>query len=483
APSSFGQIDALKHELEELEKDPEPIRQRFKLLKRELIRSGAEFLPIKAKILEKQKLVEQRRDRIRQQIEQHRKAINDTVKAGLSMPGQAFWTQSDPLLQIASPWSCPGFDKARDELFASSFRLHRAFIDAAAKPLRHNLATLFKGLSSGFTGAGEDMRQSIWASLFLVVPVLSTTFASFGRQFSSLGREQLGWLMIDEAGQATPQAALGAIWRSKRAVIIGDPLQIEPVTSLPDRLTAAIFKHFDVSHEAWAAPWASAQVLADRASWLGTNFEQNNQSIWVGCPLRVHRRCDEPMFSISNDIAYSGLMVHATPVTPSPIGGVCGESSWIDIAETSAGKWNRTEGEVAIHMLQRALASGVSPDVFIISPFRQVAINMWRLAGERFAPEASSWFRDRMGTVHTFQGKEAEAVIFILGAGGSDSVGARRWAGSKVNLLNVAVTRAKRRLYVIGNRNAWAKVPFFSDLADTLRVQEYGTSSRKPREI
>lgn len=38
--------------------------------------------------------------------------------------------------------------------------------------------------------------------------------------------------------------------------------------------------------------------------------DPESEQIWVGCPLRVHRRCDEPMFSISNHIAYDGLMVH-----------------------------------------------------------------------------------------------------------------------------------------------------------------------------
>nr|WP_162943828.1 MULTISPECIES: ATP-binding domain-containing protein [unclassified Rhizobium] len=60
------------------------------------------------------------------------------------------------------------------------------------------------------------------------------------------------------------------------------------------------------------------------------------------------------------------------------------------------------------------------------------------------------WGRDRIATVHTVQGREAEAVFFILGAPDAQQRGARGWAGGRLNLLNVTATRAKEALYVVG---------------------------------
>ena len=74
------------------------------------------------------------------------------------------------------------------------------------------------------------------------------------------------------------------------------------------------------------------------------------------------------------------------------------------------------------------------------------------------------WANERIGTVHTAQGREAEAVILALGAPYPAQVGARTRAGRRPNLLNVAVTRAKEAIYVVGNRQLWREAGSFREL-------------------
>jgi superfamily I DNA and/or RNA helicase len=80
--------------------------------------------------------------------------------------------------------------------------------------------------------------------------------------------------------------------------------------------------------------------------------------------------------------------------------------------------------------------------------------------------------------VHRVQGREADVVILVLGSA-ANAARARRWAAEKPNLLNVAVSRARRRFYVIGDRSHWEDLHYFDVLAGALRP-DVGTPQPQP---
>ena len=372
----------------------------------------------------------------------------------------------------ATLWFPPAAQHLRDEVFISAMALHRAFIDAAAKPLRHNLGALMNAFTTQTLPSNKKqaLLPDLWASLFLVVPLVSTTFASVNRMLGKLPPENLGWLLVDEAGQALPQAAVGALLRTRRAIIVGDPVQIEPVVILPDTLTHAICRRFGVDPDYYAAPLASVQTLADAASAYTSEFQTKVGSRSVGVPLLVHRRCSVPMFSISNAIAYSGMMVSAKSPELSAIRDVLGPSKWIHVEGSGEDKWCREEGDEVLRLLRQMAQARVKPDLYIITPFVIVADRLRQTMPESgvlkgWADEDDwQWTNERIGTVHTVQGREAEAVILVLGAPYPAQTGARGWAGGRPNLLNVAVTRAKEVIYVVGNRQLWREAGLFREL-------------------
>jgi superfamily I DNA and/or RNA helicase len=139
----------------------------------------------------------------------------------------------------------------------------------------------------------------------------------------------------------------------------------------------------------------------------------------------------------------------------------------------SEDKWSEQEGFKVIELLKQLKNSGVTPDIYIVTPFLIVAQNLRKLIGasgvlDSWTNNAKAWTEERIGTVHTVQGREAEAVIFVLGAPTMNQKGARNWAGSRPNLLNVAITRAKEALYVVGNQDLWRSAGVFQKLAEGL---------------
>jgi hypothetical protein len=395
----------------------------------------------------------------------------DEQRFGAAYPGDK-WVGDARELQ--APWLDAQLDTARSELFLAALELHQDFLAATAKTMLDGLRAAGEVVAGKYPHGLEATKlRAAWQLFFLTVPMVSTTFASASPMFGDIGREAIGWLLVDEAGQASPQYAAGTIWRARRVVVVGDPLQLQPVVTIPQKAQRDIAHTYGIS-PTWIPPKASVQTLADRVAAFGTMLCQGEEDVWVSAPLRVHRRCDEPMFTLCNQIAYNGIMVNGVqrntddPNSPDPFGKdnlpglLIATSHWVDEPADTPGTHLQPN---QIKRLKKALdylrARGVEESSIIaISPFRAVA--------DQLSSLAAGYPGLRAGTIHTAQGREAPVVILVLG-GDPDSSGAKAWAASTPNLVNVAASRAQRRLYVIGDRTEWAKFNHFRQLAAALR--------------
>lgn len=418
---------------------------------------------------------------------QHFAAVDMKCAEGRKYLGEAFadegwWNRSEATVQMSVPWIDRELDDARSQLFLAALRVHQSFIEQSAGKIRKNLRLWVEMLKAGWPSSQNRKHAlALWQSIFLVIPVVSTTFASIGSLFKCLDKEMLGWLLIDEAGQAVPQAAIGAMWRAKRVVAVGDPLQLEPVFTFQAAVVEGLRQYFQLT-DCWNPHSYSVQGLADRVNPFGTELKQLGEPLWVGCPLRVHRRCIEPMFSIANAIAYDSKMVLAT------LGSrddrfPAGPSQWVHVDGRCKGKhWVAEQGEEVLYLLAQMVAhSPEMPEVFVITPFKEISAELKKFlkkeyrqwASEQLSPsDINKWLRDSVGTVHTFQGKEADVVIFVLGLD-REKMGAAQWASQKANLLNVAVTRARYRLYVIGDKVLWGDLQYFKTALLSLSDRSY----------
>lgn len=370
---------------------------------------------------------------------------------------------------------CNYLNECRERLLYDALQLQKAVVMSDA--FRKNMQLL-----SQYWGSLSDRKKlqknfdldmifpALLNSLMIAVPVISSTFAAVERFLINCKSESsLGTIIIDEAGQASPHMLVGALFRAQKAIVVGDPKQIEPVQTVQDLFVERIGGE---GIGKYRSKELSVQSLADAQNpFAGIIKNLDGSESWVGCPLVIHRRCKDPMFSVANELSYGGFMINKTIDSDDPI-DPCKESCWITYdasnIEYSTGKdrYIQVQGQIAFELIQKLRARNAEfKDIFIITPFTSVAHGfktyMQSISDDIVnwtdKDNKSGWLKDNIGTVHTFQGKEAKVVIYMLGCQSDGTAnGAIKWVNA--NNVNVAFTRAKEYIYVIGDATKWAEL-------------------------
>lgn len=370
---------------------------------------------------------------------------------------------------------CNYLNECRERLLYDALQLQKAVVMSDA--FRNNMQLL-----SQYWGSLSDRKKlqknfdldtifpALLNSLMIAVPVISSTFAAVERFLINCKSESsLGTIIIDEAGQASPHMLVGALFRAQKAIVVGDPKQIEPVQTVQDLFVERIGGE---GIGKYRNKELSVQSLADAQNpFAGIIKNLDGSESWVGCPLVIHRRCKDPMFTVSNELSYGGFMINKTMNPKEPI-DPCKESCWITYdasnIESSTGKdrYIQIQGQIAFELIQKLRARNTRfKDIFIITPFTTVAYGFKKymesisddIVNWTDKDNKSGWLKDNIGTVHTFQGKETKVVIYMLGCQSDGSAnGAIKWVNA--NNVNVAFTRAKEYVYVIGDATKWAEL-------------------------
>lgn len=291
----------------------------------------------------------------------------------------------------------------------------------------------------------RDARRLLTAAqagLLRRAPVLCATAA--GADAAVLGALRFDWVVLDEATQAPDPMALVALARAPRAVLAGDQHQLPP-TVIDDQ--------------------------AARAG-LGTTFFER---IIAGAPeaarmLRVQHRMHAAIMAYPSRSKYGGLLEAAAAVAAHALAdlGVAEDATrpGAFVFLDSAGKgWQEARGEdggsvrnpgqaarVAAEV-RRLLGRGLAPaDIAVIAPYRAQVHLLRALLGDVVGLEVA--------TVDGFQGREREAVIVDLVRGNErGDIGFL----ADTRRMNVALTRARRFLLVVGDSATIGGHAYYAD--------------------
>lgn len=310
--------------------------------------------------------------------------------------------------------------------------------------------------------------------LACIMPVFISTFHSLPRYLNCAEKgdntsplfQVIDLLIVDEAGQVTPELAAPAFALAKKAVLVGDVFQIEPVWSVSDVYSEInLVKNEVVRREdeeqirflevqGFTSSSGSIMKLAQKSCSFRVGKER-------GAFLAEHRRCLNLIIRYCNDYVYDGKLKlkvgeHSKYHTGLPPKGYVHVNGVSEAGKTGS-RFNRAEAAAIVtwlglkrEELEKVYQKPIAEIVAVITPFKAQELKIRSLLRE--VPDAEEYKEMVIGTVHALQGAECPVVLFSS----VNSLEDRSYfmeRDNKYNLLNVAVSRAKHCFLVFGNMN------------------------------
>jgi hypothetical protein len=280
-------------------------------------------------------------------------------------------------------------------------------------------------------------------------PCCATTTLSAGSKIP-LESGRFDFAVIDEASQADIASCLPILYRAKRAVVIGDEMQLRPIVTLPEGKAEELFAAYGLDGEQDRELDYRSTSMLDLAN---CRFIQaGGQRIL----LRNHYRCHPDIISYSNRCFYSGYLRIKTESEAKQ--GVF----FHDVPGEAQPRWsNDAEVAYVVARVGKLLGAGMRHDqIGIVTPFKQQSMRITAALRSRNLLSGAAGVLT-VDTAHGFQGDERDIMIFSLVVSPNMPDGSIRWIHNvntdSKNLLNVALTRARKELHLVGNRSVCEK--------------------------
>lgn len=297
-----------------------------------------------------------------------------------------------------------------------------------------------------------ELELRIRSSLFGEARVIASTLTGAANRV--LEGEKYSTLFIDEAAQALEAACWIAIRKAGRVILAGDHCQLPPTVKSIMALKGGLGK-----------------TLMERI------VENKPETVTL---LKMQYRMNEQIMKFSSEWFYHGMVESAPTVSHRGILDYDTPMMWIDTAECDGkeefvgenfGRINRAEAELTLQTLQQYLEKigkqrilEESIDVGIISPYRaQVQLLRKELRKREFFRPYRHLLT--VNTVDGFQGQERDIILIsLVRSNDGGDIGFLR----DLRRMNVAITRARMKLIILGSSETMTSHPFYK------KLYEYG---------
>lgn len=261
--------------------------------------------------------------------------------------------------------------------------------------------------------------------LLRVFPIVITTNMSAYRLGTP--NEHFDLVIIDESGQCSIGYSLLPILRGKRLMLVGDQNQLQPVIALSPESNKYLMKKYSIRKE---YSYVENSILK-----LMINVDTISKFIL----LNQHYRCDSHIIQFSNKKYYKSQLKVNSPVSDSKA-----VLSMINVNQKRLFRTNdRNTSLPEIEAIIEDVKKHQDISIGIITPFRNQA-DLLKLEIEK-----ANLKNVEVGTIHTFQGDEKDHIYISTAINKNSGTKTFDWIKNNKELINVATTRAKKKLIVV----------------------------------
>ncbi|MBY0456709.1 MAG: IGHMBP2 family helicase, partial [Gemmataceae bacterium] len=273
-------------------------------------------------------------------------------------------------------------------------------------------------------------------------PIVCSTLTGLDSQL--LGQRRFDIVVIDEACQSTEPAAWVPLLRANKLILAGDHCQLPPTILSPEASERGLSVSLMERLVGLYGP-AASRLLTVQHRMHGAIMGFSNAEFYSG-RLEAHA-------SVASHLLRDLPGVTPDPLTETPVEFIdtAGASYDEELEEDTGSRFNAQEAALAVKKVRSLLALGVpASQIGVITPYRAQV----RLLRERLSDLPGL----EIDSVDGFQGREKEAVVVSLVR--SNNEGEIGFLAD-TRRTNVALTRARRKLLVIGDSATLANDPFY----------------------
>lgn len=341
-------------------------------------------------------------------------------------------------------------DYFRKELYKENYQLFlvsKRYLELIALQKKYSLIDSLEFLASGDMYSVKNPKEFL-ENITLLYPVVTSTLAGFKYMFRNLNTDIIyETVLSDESGMIKVQDLLHPFNKAKRAIVVGDPKQLQPIVTMHD-LFAKYLKEKTKNKEIFYTYSPTEVSGFHRAA---ATKEGGYKQTGKGIVLDEHRRCQKQIADLFIKVAeYQGLKVK----TPQKAFIEPFESNLLFFNVINREKKDRHINEREVEAIEKVISMldnhglDIKSDVCIITPYYKQEERLIEKIGSKIGHSKEN---RKIGTVHKFQGVEFKVVIFSTVVSSEDD--SLKFINKDPSMVNVAISRAKDLFIVVGDKD------------------------------